>query len=33
LLDSVTIDDVNAAARQTLDAGRAAVVVAGPYQR
>ena len=32
-LDSVTIDDVNAAARQTLDAGRAAVVVAGPYQR
>jgi zinc protease len=32
-LDSVAIDDVNAAARQTLDAGRAAVVVAGPYQR
>ena len=33
LLDSVTLDDVKAAARRTLDPGRAAVVVAGPYQR
>jgi zinc protease len=33
LLDSVTIEDVNEAARATLDANRAAVVVAGPYQR
>jgi zinc protease len=33
LLDSVTLEDVNAAARRTLDPDRAAVVVAGPYQR
>jgi zinc protease len=33
LLDSVTLDDVNAAARRTLDPARAAVVVAGPYSR
>ena len=33
LLDAVTLDDVNAAARQTLDVSRAAVVVAGPYKK
>jgi zinc protease len=33
LLDAVTLEDANAAARQTLDANRASVVVAGPYQR
>jgi zinc protease len=33
LLDAVTLDDVNAAARVTLDVDRAALVVAGPYQR
>ena len=33
LLDAVTLEDVNAAARETLDIGRAAVVIAGPYQR
>jgi zinc protease len=33
LLDSVTLDDVNLAARRTLDPNRAGVVVAGPYQR
>jgi len=33
LLDSVTLDAVNAAARRTLDPSRAAVVVAGPYSR
>jgi zinc protease len=33
LLDAVTLEDVNAAARQTLDVNRAALVVAGPYQR
>ena len=33
LLDSVTLEDVNAAARRTLDLTRASVVVAGPYQR
>jgi zinc protease len=33
LLDSVTLDDVNAAARRTLDPSRAAVIVAGPYSR
>jgi zinc protease len=33
LLDAVTLEDVNAAARQALDVNRAAVVVAGPYQR
>jgi zinc protease len=32
LLEAVTLDDVNAAARRTLDPARAAVVVAGPYQ-
>jgi zinc protease len=33
MLAAVPIDDVNAAARETLDTGRAAVVVAGPYRR
>jgi zinc protease len=33
LLDAVTLEDVNAAARDSLDVNRAAVVVAGPYQR
>lgn len=33
LLDAVTLEDVNAAARETLDATRAAVVVAGPYEK
>lgn len=33
LLDSVTFDEVNAAARRTLDTGRASLAVAGPYQR
>jgi zinc protease len=33
LLDAVTLEDVNAAARETLDANRAAVAIAGPYQR
>ncbi|HET9467830.1 MAG TPA: pitrilysin family protein [Vicinamibacterales bacterium] len=33
LLESVTLEDVNAAARRALDVNRAAVVVAGPYQR
>jgi zinc protease len=33
LLNSVTLDDVNAAARSTLNTDRASVVVAGPYQR
>jgi zinc protease len=32
LLSSVTLDDVNAAARSTLDVNRASVVVSGPYQ-
>ena len=32
LIDDVTHDEVNAAARRTLDASRAAVVVAGPYE-
>ena len=32
LLDAVTLEDVQAAARRTLDADRASVVVAGPYQ-
>ena len=32
LIEDVTRDAVNAAARRTLDAGRAAVVVAGPYE-
>src|SRR5207248_2676291 len=31
LLGSVTLDDVNASARRTLDPARATVVVAGPY--
>jgi zinc protease len=31
LLDAVTLDEANAAARRTLDPARAAVVVAGPY--
>ena len=33
LLDAVTLEDANAAARQTLDPNRATVAVAGPYQR
>ena len=33
LLDAVSLEDVNAAARETLDVTRAAVVIAGPYQR
>jgi zinc protease len=33
LLDAVTLDEVNAAARQTLNVSHAAIVVAGPYQR
>jgi zinc protease len=33
LLDAVTLEDVNAAARQTLDVGRAAIVIAGPYEK
>jgi zinc protease len=32
LLAAVSVDDVNAAARQALDPARATVVVAGPYQ-
>jgi zinc protease len=32
LLNAVTMDEVNAAARQALDPGRATVVIAGPYQ-
>jgi zinc protease len=33
LLDAVTSEDVNAAARRSLDPSRASIVVAGPYQR
>ena len=33
LLDAVTLDEANAAARRTLDPSRAAVVVAGPYTK
>lgn len=33
LLNAVTLDDVRAAAQQTLDTNRASVVVAGPYRR
>jgi zinc protease len=33
LLDRVTLDDVNAAARVTLDVDSAAVVIAGPYEK
>jgi zinc protease len=33
LLDSVTADEVIGAARRSLDASRASIVVAGPYQR
>jgi zinc protease len=32
LLDAVSLEDVNAAARESLDEKRAAVVVAGPYE-
>jgi zinc protease len=32
LLDAVTLEDVNTAARDALDVNRAAIVVAGPYQ-
>jgi zinc protease len=33
LLESVTLEQANDAARRTLDPARAAVVIAGPYQR
>ncbi|MGE0703445.1 MAG: M16 family metallopeptidase [Vicinamibacterales bacterium] len=33
LLNAVTLDDVQAAARTTIDPDRAAVVIAGPYER
>jgi zinc protease len=33
LISAVTRDEVNAAARRFLDPGRAAVVIAGPYER
>jgi zinc protease len=33
LLDAVSLEDVNAAARQTLDVERAAIVIAGPYHK
>ena len=33
LIEAVTLEEVNAAARRTLDSDRAAVVVAGPYRR
>jgi zinc protease len=33
LVGSVTLEEVNAAARKTLDVNRASVVVAGPYQK
>jgi zinc protease len=33
LLDAVTLEDANEAARRSLDPARAAVVVAGPYER
>ena len=33
LLESVTLDQANAAARRTLNPDRAAIVIAGPYQR
>jgi zinc protease len=33
LLNSVTLDDVNAAARRALDPDRASLVVAGPYNK
>ena len=33
LLDAVTLEEANAAARRVLAADRAAVVVAGPYQK
>jgi zinc protease len=33
LLDAVTLEDVNAAAREALDVDRAAVVIAGPYEK
>jgi zinc protease len=33
LLGSVTLEEANAAARQSLDVQRASVVIAGPYQR
>ena len=33
LLDAVTLEDVAAAARRTLDVNRASVVIAGPYDR
>ena len=32
LLEAVTLEDVRAAARRTLDADRASIVVAGPYK-
>ena len=33
LLDAVSLEDVNTAAREALDVNRAAVVVAGPYEK
>jgi zinc protease len=33
LLRSVTLEDVNAAAREALDPDRAAIAIAGPYQK
>ena len=33
LIDAVTLEEANAAARRSLDVDRASVVVAGPYQR
>ena len=33
LLNAVTLEDVAAAARRTLDVGRASIVIAGPYER
>ena len=33
LLDAVSLEDVHAAARETLDVNRAAIVIAGPYEK
>ena len=33
LLDAVTLEDVNAAARQMLDVSNASIVIAGPYEK
>ena len=32
LLEAVTLDDVNEAAREAVDPSRATIVVAGPYE-